>query len=168
MLGRLKLVGTAEEKAAPSTVWDQIEVSQLQERVGKFAAEINEAAGYHLLETLYFLPPQKIVLRVRFDRNRAKHNMEITVRNNEVRLLFSTSKRSTFGWERYFLGDSPSSSTLIWQQTLHPMEILDENIQGWLTYLLSELSKEFRPDSYAAPSSAAESDLAAILRKASA
>jgi hypothetical protein len=44
---------------------------------------------------------------------------------------------------------------------------LDDHIQGWLTYLLSGLSKEFRPDLFD-PSSFAESDLSAVLRKASA
>ena len=169
LLSHLKLVRTPEENLDRSSSWKQIEASHLQERVGKIAAEINETAGYHLLETLFYLPPQKSILRVRFDRNRVKHSMEMTIRDSEVRVKFFRMKHLTFGWERYFSSDpSTYSPTLVWEQIINPTEVSEEHIQGWLTYLLSELSKEFRPDVFSSSSATAESDLSAILRKASA
>jgi hypothetical protein len=169
LLTQLKLVRKPEEKPDPNAYWDLIEASQLPERVGRIAAEINEAAGYHLLETLFFLPPQKSVLSVRFDRSRAKHSMDITIRESEIALRFSTSKRIAFGWERYFSSDSSGEgSTLVWEQVIRPEEVLEEHIQNWLTYLLSELNKEFRPDLASSSVGSAEADLTAALRKASA
>jgi hypothetical protein len=169
LLTQLKLVRKTEDTADPSASWNQIERSHLPERVGRIAAEINEAAGYHLLETLYYLPPQKNVLCVRFDRNRDKHSMEITLRDHGIYVRFSTSKYISFGWARYFSSDPLSdNSTLVWEQAIDPKEILEQHIQGWLTYLLSELHKEFRPDVFAFSSTAEESQLGEILRKASA
>jgi hypothetical protein len=169
LLTQLKLVRKSDEKPNASIYWNQIEACQLPERVGRIAAEINEAAGYHLLETLFFLPPQKSVLRVRFDRNRAKHSMEITIRETEIALRFATMKRVGFGWERYFSSEGSSDgSTLVWEQVLRPEEVLEEHIQNWLTYLLSELNKEFRPDVASPSAGSAETGLSAALRKASA
>lgn len=169
LLNQLKLVREPEKKSGIQTAWDRIEATQLSDRVGKVAAEINEAAGYHLLETLHFLPPQRNVLSVRFDRNRAKHLMGITVRESEIRLKFSTSKDLLFGLERYILSDPPKRNwTLIWDQAIEPELVLEEHIQGWVTYLLSELSKEFRPDMTEPTAERAGSNLTAVLRKASA
>lgn len=170
LLTQLKLVRKTEGAAdGPSVPWQKIEASQLPDRVGRIAAEINEAAGYHLLETLYYLPPQKNILCIRFDRNRDKHSMEIILRENEIVLRFSTSKHVSFGWERYFSSDPLSNNyTVVWEENIQPSEISDEHVQGWLTYLLSGLNKDFRPDQLASGSSAAEPDLTEILRKASA
>lgn len=169
LLTQLKLVREPQQNGDTISSWSDIEASRLPERVGKIAAEINEEAGYHLLETLFYLPPQRNVLRVRFDRNRVKHTMEMTIRDNQVRLKFFKMRHFSFSWERYFSSDPQTySPTLIWEQIINPTQVLEEHIQSWLTYLLSELSKEFRPDTFSSSSGTAESDLSAVLRKASA
>lgn len=168
LLTQLKLVRKSEVSTDLNFVWQEIEARHLPDRVGRIASEINETAGYHLLETLFYLPPQKNVLCVRFDRNRDKHNLEIVLIGTAVMLRFSTSKHVSFSWERYFSSDPMNSnSSIAWEQVIQPEKISDEHIQGWLTYLLSGLSKEFRPDIFD-PSLAAESGLSAMLRKASA
>jgi hypothetical protein len=168
LLTQLKLVRKTEANTDLSSAWRKLEVAHLPDRVGRIASEINETAGYHLLDSLFYLGPQKNVLCVRFDRNRDKYNMEIVLIGNEVILRFSTTKHVSFNWERYFSSDSSSSNlTKVWEQVIQPEKILDEHIQGWLTYLLSRLSKEFRPDLFDS-SSFAESDLNRVLRKASA
>jgi hypothetical protein len=169
LLSQLKLVREPEKTASVQTAWNRIESAHLSDRIAKVAAEINEAAGYHLLETLHFLPPQRNVLAVRFDRNRAKHLMGVTVRDGEVRLKFSTSKDFLFGLERYILSEPAKRNwTLVWEQDIQPEKVLEEHIQGWVTYLLSELHKEFRPDMITPNPARAESNLTAMLRKASA
>jgi hypothetical protein len=97
LLTQLKLVRRNEPIADPDTAWKQIEEAHLTERVGRLAAEINETAGYHLLETLFFLPPQKNILTVRFDRNHAKHNLSLVIRDQQVWLKFTTVKHVWFG-----------------------------------------------------------------------
>jgi len=169
LLTQLKLVRRDEPTSSPDSAWKQIEETHLTERVGRLAAEINETAGYHLLETLFYLPPQKNVLTVRFDRNHAKHSMELVIRDQQVWLKFTTAKHISFGWERYFASDPASdSSSTVWEQLVQPLEIMEEHIQGWLAYLLSEFDKEFRPASAASTAAETQSDLSEILRKASA
>jgi hypothetical protein len=167
LLTQLKLVRKTEDAADPKTSWKQIEASHLQDRIGRIAAEINETAGYHLLESLYFLPPQRNVLRVRFDRNPTRCHMEVVIRGGDIFLKFSSSRRSGFGWDRYLPQDLlKRGSALVWQDIIQPAEISDDHIQGWIIYLLSGLSKEFRPDVF--QPSGANSELNAIVRRASA
>jgi hypothetical protein len=167
LLAQLKLVRKPEEVATTETWWKQIEAAHLQDRIARIASEINETAGYHLLESLYFLPPQKNVLRVRFDRNPAKHHMEIIIRGGDVFLKFSSSRHLPFGWARNIAGDLlRRGSSLVWQDIIQPAEVTDDHIQSWLIYLLSGLSKEFRPDIFLSEHSASE--LSAVLRRASA
>lgn len=167
LLAQLKLVRKTDEIATPETWWKEIEAAHLQDRIARIASEINETAGYHLLESLYFLPPQKNVLRVRFDRNPAKHHMEIIIRGGDVFLKFSSSRHLPFGWARNIGGDLlRRSSSLVWQDIIQPAEVTDDHIQSWLIYLLSGLSKEFRPDIFLSSRSASE--LSALLRRASA
>jgi hypothetical protein len=169
LLTRLNLVRKMDRDPDPATSWRQIEESELADRIGKLVAEVNSAAGYHVLEMLDFLPPQKNVLRVSFERDRVKHYLEIVIRDTGIVLIFSTTKRALTGWERYVPGNSMRDSyTLVWEQVIHPGEVLEPNIQAWLSYLLSGLDKEFRLDQILRASSAAERDQSATLRKASA
>jgi hypothetical protein len=169
LLSELKLVEIKEEVIDPQYLWNQIERNQLTERISTLVAEINEAAGYHVLEMLEFLPPQKKVLFISFDRNGAQHKMEIVLRNRGIFLIFGTVRRFTSGWDRYFAQSSRNSNyAKVWEQTICPGEILSKNIQSWLSYLLSGLDRKFRPDGLIPAIESAETDLGASLRKASA
>ena len=169
LLTRLNLVRKPEQDSNQVNFWKQIEASELADRVGRLVAEINVAAGYHVLEILDFLPPQKNVLRVSFERHHVKHNLEIAIRDYGIILMFSSTRRDLTGWERYIPGNSMrDSSTLVWEQVIHPAEVVETNIQAWLSYLLSGLDKEFRLDQILRASSEAETDKSASLRKVSA
>ena len=158
-----------DEDLAQNTYWRQIEECELTDRVGKLVSEVNRAAGYHVLEMVDFLPPQKNVLRVSFHQRRVKHNMEIAIRESGILLMFSTTRHVPTGWGRYISDHSmKSDSTLVWEQTIHPEEILEQNIQAWLSYLLSGLDKKFRLDQILQASPTTHAGLNAIPRKASA
>jgi hypothetical protein len=169
LLSQLNLIEIKDISADPRYLWQQIEENQLMERIGKLVAEINGAAGYHVLEMLEYLPPQKNVLQVNFDRNRVQYKMEIVLRNKGFLLVFSSAKLNSARWERYFPQNSmKSNSTVEWEQIIHPEEVIEENIQAWLSYLLSGLNKEFRLDQMLHAASTPEAGISAILRKASA
>ena len=168
LLARLNLVRKSDQDSDLLAFWKQIEDSELADRVGRLVAEINTAAGYHVLEMLEFLPPQKNILRISFEHHRVKHNLEIAIRERGIVLMFSTSKRVVTGWERYVPGNSMrDTSTLVWEQVIHPAEVVEPNIQAWLSYLLSGLDKQFRLDQILSGSSD-EGDDRGSLRKASA
>lgn len=169
LLSQLNLIETKEAPADPQFHWKKIEECQLAERVGRVVAEINGAAGYRVLDMFEFLPPQRKVLRVSFTKKRAKHSMEVVLGNNGILLLFSTSGRLLTGWRRLFSGPSAkASSSIQWQQLLNPEEVVAQDIQTWFSYLLSGLDRKFRPDTMASMVAAADTDVRATYRKASA
>lgn len=169
LLQRLNLVRKSDADLARDMCWRQIEECELSDRIGKVVSEVNRAAGYHILEMLDFLPPQKNVLRVTFDRLRVKHSLEIVIRESGIVLMFSTRRRLPIGWGRYISTRSMRhNSTLVWDQIIHPADVLDQNIQAWISYLLSGLDKKFRLDQILHASSTAEQELNEAFRKASA
>lgn len=146
-LKRLNLAGQKTVNPALDTYWSQIEESELTERIGKLVTEVNRAAGYHILRMVDFLPPQKSILRVSFIKGRYKHSMEILIRDSGIVLLFSTRKHSGIDWLGLFSAISMRNrSTVVWEQVIHPGQIAEQNIQSWLSYLLSGLDKKFRLD----------------------
>jgi hypothetical protein len=118
---------------------------------------------------LEYLPPQKNILHINFDRNSTQHKMELVLRKEGIVLIFGTVKRSLTGWERYFpQNHGKSNYSVAWELTIQPAEILSKDIQAWFSYLLSGLDKKFRPDEVASLVPSIDSGLNATLRKASA
>jgi len=169
LLERLHLLREREEDLVQDICWKQIEECELVERIGRLVVEVNRAAGYRVLEMVDFLSPQKNVLRVTFERDRVKHNLEFAIRESGIVLMFSTTRLDSAGWRRRFSSHSmKSDSTLVWEQTIHPEEISERNIQAWISYLLSGLDKKFRLDQILHASPFPEADPGAALRKVSA
>ncbi len=169
LLTQLDLIQRKDANADPKQHWKNIEDCKLLERIGSVVEEINDAAGYHVLEMLEYLPPQKRVVHVGFERNRVQHKMEILLQTDGILLIFSSSKWGSNRWDRYFPQSlKKDNSVIVWEQIIRPSEILEENIQAWLSYLLSGLDKQFRLDQILRASTVAETALSAALRKASA
>lgn len=169
LLKRLDLVREGETVLPQNSFWRQIEECELVERIGRIVAEVNLAAGYHLLEMLDYLPPQKNVLRVTFDRPRVKHSLEVAIQDGGIVLMFLTTRLEATGWRRYVsMHSARNTRTVVWEQAIRPGEILDQNIQAWLSFLLSGLDKKFRLDQILQASPTTNTDLSAILRKLSA
>jgi hypothetical protein len=169
LLKRLDLVAKNKEDPGGNSYWRQIEECELVERVGRLVTEVNRVAGYHVLEMTDFLPPQKNVLRVSFDQDRLKHYLEIAIRESGIVLMFSTAKRASTKWGGYVRIHSIRKHTmLVWEQVIHPEEVLEQNIQAWISYLLSGLDKRFRLDQILHSSPTSEDEISAALRKASA
>ena len=154
LLARLDLVKEAAPIVDPSSYWVQLENSNLSERMGKVVADINQIAGYQVLEMLEFLPPQETALRVTFTRRSYRHHMELILRDSGIYLVFSTSKRGIATLDKYFPSfASRPSCTIAWERIIQPSETPDMDIQAWLSYLLSGLDRSFRPDLAASQSS---------------
>ena len=171
LLKRLDLLREGEANLPRNAYWRQIEECELVERIGRLVAEVNRAAGYRVLEMVDFLPPQKSVLRVSFDRQPVKHSLEIAIRDGGIVLMFSTRTRFSSAWRHIvsaFSNTKKRNSTIVWEQTIHPEEMLEQNLQAWISFLLSGLDKRFRLDQMLQASAATSTDLNAVLRKISA
>ncbi len=168
-LEQLKLAGERKADPGKDTNWSQIEEFELTERIGKLVTEVNRAAGYHILGMVDFLPPQKDILRVSFDKQHVKHCMEVAIQERGIVLTFSSRKRARNILGRFFSSNLTGiRSTIVWEQVIRPQEILERNIQAWLSYLLSGFDKQFRLDQILQASLENESGLAVAVRKLSA
>jgi hypothetical protein len=169
LLKQLDLVPKGDDDSARSVYWRQIEECGLADCMGRLVSEVNRAAGYHILEMVEFLPPQKNVLRVSFRKPRIKHNLEVVIRDIGLVLMFSTTKLDSTGWGRYVsVLSKKRSSTLVWEEVIIPEELLEQHVQAWVSYLLSGLDKKFRLDQILQASVTAETDFNETLRKISA
>ena len=150
--------------------WTQIEECQLAERISKIVADINEAAGYHVLDLLDFLPPQTTILRVKYSKRYTDYVFAIVAREGGVAVVFSSLCKVSTPWKHFFRNQSRSRkrSTSL-ELDIHPAEILsDDYLQKWFFYLLSEFNNKFKPHAAQPLSEKEYTDFIAAFRKASA
>jgi hypothetical protein len=167
LLAQLNLVQEEQSLADFRPDWAKMEECRLQERIRKVVADVNGAAGYHVLELLDFLPPQKTVLRISYSKQDTKHSLEIVVRGSGAVAVFSKKKADK--WERFFPNRSRKGARVtVFEQDFQPAEILEEDIQSWISYLLSGFEKKFKPREKPHLSEKSELRMNAAVGKASA
>jgi hypothetical protein len=150
--------------------WTQIEEYQLADRISKIVADINEAAGYRVLDLLDFLPPQTTILRVKFSKGYTQYILEIVAREDGAAVVFSSSSKAADLWKHFFRNQSRSRKhSVSLKLDIHPAEILsDDYLQSWFFYLLSEFNNKFKPNAAQPLSEKEHTDFMAAFRKASA
>ncbi len=169
LLTKLDLVKSNEGSVDLGQYWDQIEECHLTERIRKIVADVNEAAGYHVLELLDFLPPQRTVLRVSFFKKHLELVMEIVVDEGGTGLMFYSVAKSNEMWDRYFPNHSRKGNRVTFQeQDIYPAEVLEKDVQAWISYVLSGFNKKFKPSPRDQSSPGSELRISALLDKASA
>ena len=146
LLTHLNLVQEEQSLADFRPHWAQMEECQLPERIRRVVADVNGAAGYHVLELLDFLPPQKTVLRISYSKQETDYIMEILLRESGGALVFYSARKTPDRWGRYFQNHARKGKRVnILEQDFHPAEILDEDIRSWVSYLLSGFENKFKP-----------------------
>jgi hypothetical protein len=169
LLTQLDLVRKNEGPVDFNVYWDQLDQCHLPERMRKIVADVNGAAGYHVLELLDFLPPQKTVIHVAFSKNRYKHIMEIELSERGATVVFYSLRKFYEAWERYFPNHARKSNrTTVLELDFHAAEVLEENIESWFSYLLSGFDKSFKPNPKQPLSAGSELRMSAVAGKASA
>jgi hypothetical protein len=169
LLAHLDLVRTNEGPVDPGLLRAQIEECHLPDRIRKVVAEVNRAAGLHLLEFLDFLPPHKTVLRVSFSKDRAEYVLEIELGERGATVIFYCTKNARNAWEHYLPKYARKRyRTTVLELDFHAAEILEKDIGSWFSYLLSGFEKKFKPSPKPQPSVSAGLRMGATLNKKSA
>jgi hypothetical protein len=147
----------------------QLEEFRLPERIRQIVAGVNGTAGYHVLELLDFLPPQRTVLRVNFAKEHTENIMELVLRQSGPTVKFYSLKKASNPWSGFFptLSRRRNRSSFL-DLGIHPAEVLDDHIQAWLSYLLSGFAKKFKPRGKQPLSENSQLHLSAAIGKASA
>jgi hypothetical protein len=143
----LEKLDLARPKRIPIDIgilWAELEECRVPDRIHNVAANINREAGYHVLNLLDYLPPQRSVVRVVYPRNKVEFVMAIVLLAYGPAVTFHSARVVTSRWDRYVPGRSGSRE--------HPVEIIrgvraneitDSMIQLWFSFLLSGFSREF-------------------------
>ena len=116
-----------------------------------------------------FLQPQRIVLRLSFNKKKTEYIMEMVLRTSGPAVVFHSVTKSPGPWERYLYGYSRSpGSRIAFNQNFDPLAITDEMLKIWFSFLLSGFNKKFNPGSYLESSEIPEDEIGALFNKASA
>jgi hypothetical protein len=146
LLSQLDLVHSENDLVDFRAYWTQLEECRLPERIRKIVAGVNGTAGYHVLELLDFLPPQRMVLRIKFTKKSTEHIMELVLRESGPAVKFYSLRNASTTWGGLFpILSRKRNRTSFLELDIHPAEILDDNIQVWFSYLLSGFEKKFKP-----------------------
>jgi hypothetical protein len=169
LLTKLNLVQAKQSLVDFRPYWAKMEECRLQERIRRVVADVNGTAGYHVLELLDFLPPQETVLRVSFSKQQTDYVMEIRLRESGTSLVFYSVRKTPDTWGRYFPNHARKGMRVsIFEQDFHPAEILEVDIQSWISYLLSGFENKFKPSERRQLSQKSDLRMSAAVGKASA
>jgi hypothetical protein len=149
--------------------WAQVAECRMVERIGQIVADINEAAGYYMLELQDFLPPQSTILTIRFSKRHFEYVLEIVAREDGAATVVFYSLSKLFDlWEHYFRNQSRRKPSISHKLVFHPAEILNDDLQRWFSYLLSGFEKKLKPNAAQQMSEKEHTEFSAAVRKKSA
>lgn len=169
LVTELNLVKEKDSLAERNRFRAQLEDSQLLERIRKAAADINAEVGYRAVDLLEFLSPQRSVLRLSYVKVKTHYHLEIVIRISGPAVVFHSVHKGADKWTWYlhpYLGSRGSSTAF--SQNFNPVEITEETIQAWFSFLLSGFSNKFKPKIGKGTSESREFRLLDILGKTSA
>jgi hypothetical protein len=149
--------------------WDQMGESRIVERTGEMVADINRAAGYYMLDLQDFLPPQTTILTISFSKRYTEYVLEIMAREDGTAavVFYSLSKIYDL-WEHYFRNQPRRKASISLKLDFHPAEILNDDLQRWLSYLLSGFDKKLKPNAAHQMSEKEHTEFSATVHKKSA
>jgi hypothetical protein len=126
--------------------WARIEECHMMERIEQMVADINRAAGYYMLELQEYLPPQKMILSIRFSKRFAEYVLEIMAREDGAGAVAFYSLSKVYDlWEHYFRNQPQRNPSISLEFEFQPAEILNDDLQRWVSYLLSGFDKKLKP-----------------------
>jgi hypothetical protein len=111
---------------------------------------MNSEAGHQLIESQEFLPPARLVSRLRFRRGNTDYCLEIAVRPEGPKAIFYTVKKLPRGIQRLFNNRATNRISTAYKVFFRPEAVTTDDVQAWCTYLVTEFKAKFKPetDSY--------------------
>lgn len=134
----------------------EIAQSRLEERLSAAIASANRALGQQSLADVIFLQPQSLQRVCVFEKSGVEYEMALALRPAGPVIIFSSwDRRARTGWTglrylaRFFRRKrSPEISREI---PIQPAAVTDDEIQDWLTYLLSGFRHSLKSAKKVAP-----------------
>jgi len=140
------LVRAPEQQELLNGIRNNLEDSGFLDKVRSTVTQMNREAGHQLIESQEFLPPARVVSRLRFRRGNTDYCLEIAVRPQGPKAIFYTVKRVPRGIQRFFNHKTSSRTSTAYKMFFRPEAVTKDNVQAWCTYLVSEFQTSFKPE----------------------
>jgi hypothetical protein len=144
----LEQMGLAQAPAIEGFLNDlrlELEKSRFLDKVRSTVSQINHEAGHQIIESQEFLPPARLVSRLRFSRRGTDYCLEIAVRPEGPKAVFYTVKKLPRGLHRIFNNNSTNRISTFYKLFFRPDAVGKDDVQSWCTYLVSEFKPAFKP-----------------------
>jgi hypothetical protein len=145
VLHQMGLVQVPEDSAILNSLRVEMEKSQFLDRIRGAVSQMNREAGRQIVESQEFLPPARLVLRLRHGRGGTQYCLEIVVRPEGPKAVFYTIKKVPRGLQRIFGNTANNRISNAYSLYFRPEAVCESDAQSWITFLLSEFKSEFQP-----------------------
>lgn len=140
------LVRARADQEHLNAIRNNLENSHFLDRVRSTVTQINREAGHQLIESQEFLPPARLVSRLRFRRGKTDFCLEIAVRPTGPKAIFYTVKKLPRGIQRFFNSNATNRISTAYKVFFRPEAVTNDDVQAWCTYLVSEFKAKFEPE----------------------
>ena len=129
-----------------SSLRAELEKSQFLDRVRSAVTQMNREAGRQIVESCEFLPPARLVMRLRHARGGTQYCLEIVVRVEGPKAVFYTIKKVPHGLQRIFGNTANNRISNACSIYFRPEAVRESDVQSWITFLLSGFKSAFQPE----------------------
>ncbi len=146
VLDQMGLAQQPQNEEILTSLRTELEKSQFLDRIRRAVTQMNREAGRQIVESQEFLPPARLVIRLRHARGGTQYCLEIVVRPEGPKAVFYTIKKMPRGLQRIFGNTANNRISNVYSIYFRPEAVRDSDVQSWITFVLSEFKSEFQPE----------------------
>ena len=146
VLDQMGLAQQPQNEEILTSLRAELEKSQFLDRIRGAVTQMNHEAGRQVIESLEFLPPARLVVRLRHARGGTQYCLEIVVRPEGPKAVFYTIKKLPRGLQRFFGNTANNRISNVYSIYFRPEAVRESDVQSWITFVLSEFKAEFQPE----------------------
>jgi hypothetical protein len=146
VLDQMGLAQRPQNEELLSSLRAELERSQFLDRMRSAVTQMNREAGRQIIESQEFLPPARLVIRLRHSRGGTQYCLEIVVRPEGQKTVFYTIKKIPRGLQRIFGNTANNRISNVYSLYFRPEAVREANVQSWITFVVSEFKSEFQPE----------------------
>jgi hypothetical protein len=146
VLDQMGLAQRPQNEELLSSLRTELERSQFLDRMRSAVTQMNREAGHQIIEPQEFLPPARLVIRLRHARGGTQYCLEIVVRPEGPKGVFYTIKKTPRGLRRIFGNTANNRISNVYSVYFRPEAVREADVQSWITFVVSEFKSKFQPE----------------------
>ena len=145
VLDQMGLSQQPQNEELLSSLRADLERSQFLDRIRSAVTQMNREAGRQIIDSQEFLPPARLVIRLRHARGGTQYCLEIVVRPEGPKAVFYTIKKVPRGLQRIFGNTANNRISNVYSLYFRPEAVREDDVQSWITFVVSEFKPGFQP-----------------------